>query len=346
MKKILLLCSLALTGIIGATVVSCGGDTPNPTPENPGGNNGGNNNNNNNDDTFDTSKNISLYSRESGSGTRECFFEGIGYGDVKKDDKWNKGVTVSAQSSNGAIMSAVGSDQYALGYCSLDSLDTVSTIKGLKFNGVEASNETVVDGTYGLQRNFNYVVRDSDLYTDAKKAKAKEAFEVFMTESSEGLQAIASQGGILTKNVITAKKWSEIAAEKFPGLDIDGVELRACGSTSVEKVLGGLAASFEELTGCKVSPNQSGSGDAVKGVTASGEGAEIYGDIGFLSREINAEEMASLNTNNKNGAICKDAVVPIVNVKNTAVENVTADILAKAYKGEVKTWSAFIEAIK
>ena len=59
-----------------------------------------------------------------------------------------------------------------------------------------------------------------------------------------------------------------------------------------------------------------------------------------------AEEKAQLNDKNTNGAICKDAVVPIVNVKNTAVENVTADILAKAYKGEVKTWAAFVEAIK
>ena len=343
MKKILLLCSLALTGILGATVVSCGGDTPDPTPENPGGDE---NNNNNNDDTFDTSKSISLYSRESTSGTRECFFEGIGYGDVKKDDKWNKGVTVSSQSSNGAIMTAVGNDEYALGYCSLDSLDTVSTIKGLKFNGVAASSETVVDGTYGLQRNFNYVVRDSALYTDTKKATAKEAFEVFMTESSEGLQAIAAEGGILTKNVIEAKKWSDIAKEKFPNLDINGVELKTCGSTSVQNVLNGLSAAFKEATGCSVTSNQTGSGDAVKGVTASGESADIYGDIGFLSREINAEEKAQLNDKNANGAICKDAVVPIVNVKNTAVENVTADILAKAYKGEVKTWAAFVEAIK
>ena len=313
-NRFLLLGAMVLVGVLGVGLASCGGS---------------------NNDT------IKLYSREAGSGTRECFFEGIGYGDVKKDDKWNEGVVVSSASSNGAIMTSVGDDESGLGYCSLDSIDTVKSIKGLTFEGVAASEETVVDGTYKLQRNFNFVSADSSLL-DAQHALAKDAFVAFMTESKEGLQAIAAEGGILTKSVASAKSWSEIATSKFPNLDIKGVTINACGSTSVENVLSGLASAFKEATGCTVTPNQTGSGDAVPGVT--GEGSTQY-EIGFLSREIEADELASLTEANAKGSICKDAVVPIVNAANTAVTNSTAEALAAAYKGEITTWSEFAELV-
>lgn len=312
-NRFLLLGAMALVGVLGVGLASCGG----------------------NSDT------IKLYSREHGSGTRECFFEGIGYGDVKKDDKWNEGVVVSSASSNGAIMTSVGDDESGLGYCSLDSLDTVSTIKGLTFEGVAASEKTVVDGTYKLQRNFNFVSADSSLL-DSQHALAKDAFVAFMTESKEGLQAIAAEGGILTKSIASAKSWSEIATSEFANLDIDGVTINACGSTSVQNVLSGLSSAFKEATGCTVTPNQTGSGDAVPGVT--GEGSTQY-EIGFLSREIEADELTSLTDANARGAICKDAVVPIVNAANTAVTNSTAEALAAAYKGEITTWSEFAELV-
>lgn len=313
-NRFLLLGAMVLVGVLGVGLASCGGS---------------------NNDT------IKLYSREAGSGTRECFFEGIGYGDVKKDDKWNEGVVVSSASSNGAIMTSVGDDESGLGYCSLDSIDTVKSIKGLTFEGVAASEETVVDGTYKLQRNFNFVSADSSLL-DAQHALAKDAFVAFMTESKEGLQAIAAEGGILTKSVASAKSWSEIATSEFPNLNIKGVTINACGSTSVENVLSGLASAFKEATGCTVTPNQTGSGDAVPGVT--GEGSTQY-EIGFLSREIKDDEDASLTDANARGAICKDAVVPIVNAANTAVTNSTAEALAAAYKGEITTWSEFAELV-
>ena len=338
MKKILLLCSLALTGILGATIVSCGGE---PTTDDTGNDN--NNDNTNTGDTFDASKNIVLYSRESGSGTRECFFEGIGYGDVKKEDKWNEGVVVSSQSSNAAIMQNVGSNEYGLGYCSLDSIDTVSTIKGLTYEGVKASQDTVVDGSYKLQRNFNFVVASDDVLS-AKNALAKNAFVAFMTKSREGLSAIAAEGGILTTSVAKAESWKTIQERDFANIkDINGVTINACGSTSVLNVLNGLARAFKEQTGCIVTPNQNGSGDAVKGVLGQLNNKQY--EIGFLSREVETSELEKLSDKNVHGAICKDAVVPIVNAKNTKVTNVTAEVLVKAYKGEVKTWQAFIDAL-
>ncbi len=162
------------------------------------------------------SKNVKLYSREAGSGTRECFFEGIGYSDVKAEDKWNDGVVVSSQASNGDMMSAIKDDKYGIGYCSLDSLTTASGIKGLTYEGVTASEETVIDGTYKLSRNFNYVIRCDYSEAESNKKLAVNAFIDFMT-TKEGLSTIKSVGGIIS-GLDSAQSWSTIQKEKYPEL--------------------------------------------------------------------------------------------------------------------------------
>lgn len=161
------------------------------------------------------SGNIKLYSREAGSGTRECFFEGIGYDDVKAEDKWNDGVTVSSQASNGDMMNAIKDDVTGIGYCSLDSLTNASGIKGLKFEGVSASEETVNDGTYKLSRNFNYVIRE-DYEENSSRALAVNAFVDFMS-TKEGLAAIKTAGGIVS-NISSAQTWSSLVTSKYKEL--------------------------------------------------------------------------------------------------------------------------------
>lgn len=156
-------------------------------------------------------KNIKLYSRESGSGTRECFFEGIGYGAVKAEDKFV--VEVSKQSSNGDMMRAIKDDEYGIGYCSLDSLSSANGIKALSFEGVEASIETVNNGQYKLSRNFNYVIRGDYEENDSRKM-AVNAFVDFMS-TKEGLASIQTAGGIIS-NLNEAPTWSSIQTSKYP----------------------------------------------------------------------------------------------------------------------------------
>lgn len=160
--------------------------------------------------------NIKLYSREAGSGTRECFFEGIGYSDVKAEDNWVSGLQVSSQSSNGDMMTAIKDDKNGIGYCSLDSLATANGIKDLKYEGVTASEATVNDGTYRLSRNFNFVIRSDYSKENENRQIAVNAFIDFFS-TKEGLSTIKSKGGIIS-GLDTAPSWASVQKEKYPAL--------------------------------------------------------------------------------------------------------------------------------
>ena len=82
--------------------------------------------------------------REAGSGTRDAFEELL---DVK-----DKCAYAQELDSTGAVLAKVAATPGAVGYISLDVLD--DTVKGLKINSVEPSEETILSGDYLLQRPF------------------------------------------------------------------------------------------------------------------------------------------------------------------------------------------------
>lgn len=100
---------------------------------------------------------IVLIGREAGSGTRDGF-ESIS-GTAEKC-KYNQELT-----STGAVITAVASNPNAIGYASLASVE--DSVKALKVNGVEASEETVKNGTYVVQRPFVLATRSGEALSDA-----------------------------------------------------------------------------------------------------------------------------------------------------------------------------------
>lgn len=87
---------------------------------------------------------IVVIGREAGSGTRGAFEEILEIEDACK----------YAQELNetGAVVAKVGETSGAIGYVSLDNV--TKDVKSLKLDNVEASEETVKDGSYTLQRPF------------------------------------------------------------------------------------------------------------------------------------------------------------------------------------------------
>lgn len=156
-------------------------------------------------ESFDRTKNISRYTRDASSGTRDGFFTAIGFEEAKTDD--TKILGASIVSSNGDMIAKLKNDKYGIGYISLASLEK-SNLKALSFNGVAATVEGVVDGSYGLQRNFNYCTRAEDDCTEEEWLMIR-AFIAY-TKSKEGLAVIKNKDGILTESISDAKMWSEI----------------------------------------------------------------------------------------------------------------------------------------
>lgn len=124
--------------------------------------------------------------RDSASGTRECFDDAIGI-DTDYDQ--------SAQqlSSNNAVVKAVTGDATALGYVSLDSV--TSDVKIVAYNGVVASSEAVVDGTYTLKRNFNLILPAGGY--DTLSDVAKDFYDFCLSE--EGQEIVVASGNVAVK---------------------------------------------------------------------------------------------------------------------------------------------------
>ena len=112
-------------------------------------------------DTFDTTKVVTRYSRDSESGTRDGFFTAIGYAEAKEDDSKIPGYVKATDNAN--MISLVKNDEYGIGYISLASL-AESGLKALNYEGVAPSEAAVIDGSYKLSRNFNYITTTRQLY--------------------------------------------------------------------------------------------------------------------------------------------------------------------------------------
>jgi phosphate transport system substrate-binding protein len=93
-------------------------------------------------------KEIHVITREEGSGTRSAF-ESLVMNKIEIDPH------SIVQDSNGTVRQLVGDDQYAVGYISLGLVD--ENVKALELEGVVASRENVINGTYILSRPYLFV---------------------------------------------------------------------------------------------------------------------------------------------------------------------------------------------
>ncbi len=157
-------------------------------------------------DTFDKTQAVVPYTRDTNSGTREGFMEKIGLDSAKKDNSSLK-TTVQEVASNGAMIQALSTNEYGIGYFSHDSIKDASDlgVKVLNYGGVEPTETNILNGTYKLARSFNYCYANE---TDATKKTIVDAFVAYMS-TSEGLTTIKSNGGIVEIKT-TTPTWASI----------------------------------------------------------------------------------------------------------------------------------------
>ena len=125
---------------------------------------------------------ISCIGRENGSGTRDGFESITGTEDACK--------LAQELTSTGAVLTAVASSENAIGYASLSAVEGQDGIKAVTIDGVACSEDTVLDGTYKIQRPFNLIVKE-----DAELSAQAQAFVDFAT-SSDANDLIREAGAV------------------------------------------------------------------------------------------------------------------------------------------------------
>lgn len=123
---------------------------------------------------------IVLVGREAGSGTRDGFESIVG---VEDECVYSQELTAT-----GAVIAAVASNENAIGYASLSALD--DTAKAVTVDGVACSEETILDGTYKIQRPFVFVTNNS-----VEPSEAVQAFIDFAT-SEDAADLIRAAGAV------------------------------------------------------------------------------------------------------------------------------------------------------
>ena len=125
---------------------------------------------------------ISCIGREAGSGTRDGFESITNTRDACKLDQ--------ELTSTGGVIEAVAGNPNAIGYASLSAVEGKDTIKALTVGGVACTEETVLDGSYAIQRPFVFATR-----TDEALSDAAQAFFDFAT-STAASDLIANAGAV------------------------------------------------------------------------------------------------------------------------------------------------------
>ena len=168
-----------------------------------------------------SSDNISVISREDGSGTRSAFTELMG---VMVDDVDNTTASAEISQSTSVVLTTVAGNTSAIGYVSLGSLN--DTVKAVKVDGVEATVENIKAGSYAVSRPFEVVTNDN--LTDLSKD-----FISYIL-SKQG-QDIISEEGYITID--------DNAAEYETKKEMSG-KIVLAGSTSVSPVMQVIADAY------------------------------------------------------------------------------------------------------
>ncbi len=306
MKKVLtlLLASLLLLAVISGCTSPSGSpsqnepsstDVPSAADDTPSEQDNTNN-------QFDNTRPISLITREEGSGTRGAFVELTGV----NEDMSPEAVVVSETNE---ILTKVEENIFSISYVSLGSLS--EGVKAVAIDGVAPSTATIKDGTFKIQRPFIVCV-------NAEKAENElvKDFIAFML-SAEGQE-------------VSASKWIK-AVDDAPAYTASGLSgtLKVGGSTSVDPCMIEMVKVYNTFNpDVQIDISGGGSGTGIS------EATDGVIDIGMSSRDLTADELASLSAT----VIAQDGVAVIVNKENP-LENLSMEQVKSIFTGEVTAWS-------
>lgn len=257
---------------------------------------------------WDSSNDITVVSREDGSGTRGAFVELFGIEEEVDGEKMDMTTEeANITNSTSVMMSSVAQNEYSIGYISLGSLN--DTVKALKIDGTEATAENIKAGTYKISRPFNIAVKED----------ASEAAQDFINYilSKEGQAIVADNNYIPLDN-----------AEAYASNGASG-KVVVAGSSSVSPVMEKLKEAYADANSnveieIQTSDSTTGMQNAIDGVC----------DIGMASRELKDSELDAGLTPT---VIALDGIAVIVNNDNPTDE-MTSDQVKSIFTGDALAW--------
>lgn len=258
--------------------------------------------------SFDTTKAITVVSREDGSGTRGAFVELTGVEEKNAEGKKEDKTTVEAviASKTDVMMTNIKNNSHAIGYLSMGSLN--SDVKAVKIDSVEPTAENVKNNSYSLSRPFNIATKGEI------SAVAQDFINYIMSKDGQD---------IVAKSYITV----DDAAPAYTKGSASG-KVVIVGSSSVSPLMEKLKEGYIALNPSVTIEIQTL--DSTAGITSVVEGAC---DIGMASRELKDSEKENVT----GLAIALDGIAVVVNNENS-IENLTKDQVKAIYTGAVSTW--------
>ena len=304
---------LLITGIMAVAMTACG--SSNSGTDNSGSTDGTakTESSADADSDWDNTRDITVVSREDGSGTRGAFVELFGIEEEVNGEKVDMTTEeANITNSTSVMMSTVAQDEYAIGYISLGSLD--DSVKAVKIDGSEATAENIKNGSYKISRPFNIATKE-DL------SDAAQDFEDFIL-STEGQKVVEDNKYIPLDDVSDYK--SNGASGKVV----------VAGSSSVSPVMEKLKEAYQAVNSdveveIQTSDSTTGMQNAIDGVC----------DIGMASRELkDSEKEAGLTPT----VIAMDGIAVVVNNDNPTDE-LSSDQVKSIFTGDVLTWDEALQ---
>jgi len=254
------------------------------------------------------SKEITVVSREEGSGTRGAFIELFeievkGEDGTKVDHTTKEAVTTS---KTDVMLTTIANDTNGIGYVSLGSLN--SSVKALNIDGIKATEANIKDGSYKISRPFI-------LATKVEVTEVTQDFIDFIL-SKEGQEVIGKD------YIAIDEKAPSYIGEKPSG------RIVVVGSSSVSPIMEKLKEAY-----LKINTNASieiQTLDSSAGITAT---IDETCDIGMSSRELKDSEKEKVT----GIQIAIDGIAVIVNNKNN-LTNLAKEEVKEIFTGKILNW--------
>ena len=253
---------------------------------------------------------ITVISREEGSGTRGAFIELFGV-QVRNDAGQNVDMTTDEaiiSNSTSVVLSGVAGDVNAIGYVSLGALN--DSVKALAVDGAPATTEAIKAGEYKISRPFNIAV------TENLSSAAQDFIDFIL--SAEGQAVVEARGYIAVAD--GAPAYAGSASGKIV----------VAGSSSVTPLMESLKEAYVALNPdvdleVQQSDSSIGMQSAIDGIC----------DIGMASREVRESEIEKGLTPM---VIAIDGIAVIVNLDN-GLDAIAKESVTAIFVGEVTDWS-------